>query len=67
MVKMKIVSKLIDGVVRCTRCNKKLGECNCWSICNCGWLIEKGFKCGNPKCNNKNGGRNENNPITRRS
>lgn len=27
---MSLMDKLIDSVVRCTKCNAKLGECNCW-------------------------------------
>ena len=44
------VNKWIDSCLRCTKCNAKFNECDCWTLCNCGWFIEKNHKCKNPKC-----------------
>jgi hypothetical protein len=33
--------------LRCTICNAKIGACDCWVKCECGWSYEKGTKCRN--------------------
>lgn len=45
---MSIINS-IDSNVRCTKCGTKgVGNCDCWTRCNCGWSYEKGGKCRNP-------------------
>lgn len=38
----------IDAVMRCTICSAKMGACDCWIDCACGWLYEPGTVCRNP-------------------
>ena len=49
-MKKNIVYRMIDAVVRCTICGAKMGGCDCWTPCPCGWSYEKGKKCRNPDC-----------------
>ena len=41
---------LVDSVMRCTVCGAKMGECDCWTRCGCGWSYRKGTSCNNPAC-----------------
>jgi len=42
------IEKLIRDSVKCVKCGAKFGTCKCWKKCECGWMIEVGFKCNNP-------------------
>jgi len=45
------IDQLIATITfRCTLCNAKMGGCDCWIKCDCGWHYEKGTECNNPKC-----------------
>lgn len=47
---MKPIDRLLDRVVfKCVKCGAKMGQCDCWTKCECGWSYEKGKKCRNPK------------------
>ena len=39
--------------IKCVKCDAKMGCCNCWAECSCGWSYERGVdtKCNNPECN----------------
>jgi len=46
------ISRMIDSVMRCVKCDAKMGECDCWTKCDivgCSWSYEKGSKCRNPE------------------
>jgi len=46
------IARMMDMVVRCTKCNAKVGQCDCWTKCDaegCKWSYEKGGECGNPE------------------
>jgi hypothetical protein len=34
--------------MRCTKCSKPAGTCQCWTRCPCGWSYETGTACRNP-------------------
>jgi hypothetical protein len=39
---------MMDSVMKCVKCAAKMGACDCWSKCECGWTYEKGKSCRNP-------------------
>ena len=45
---MSALGKMINATVRCVVCGAKLGECDCWAKCECGWSYRKGGTCNNP-------------------
>lgn len=51
-----LIAKMIDDVMCCLNCGAKMGQCDCWERCSCGWFAEKGKPCRNPettKCSTK--------------
>jgi len=45
------IDTMIDRAdMRCTICDARMGQCDCWVKCQCGWSYEKGTKCRNTKC-----------------
>ena len=45
------VNRLIDSSVSCSKCGTKgMFNCDCFYKCWCGWIIDKGEDCRNPKC-----------------
>jgi len=42
------VNRMIDAVVKCTKCGAGYGQCECWTQCRCGWSYERGGQCRNP-------------------
>ena len=54
--KISPIEKLVESSIRCVKCDAKYGDCDCWIKCpidGCSWFIEKGYKCRNPKHENK--------------
>lgn len=49
MTRRSPIDLLIDGAgLRCTICDAKMGQCDCWRECACGWSYQKGTACRNP-------------------
>lgn len=46
--KRKPIEAMIDSVMKCVNCGAKMGTCDCWANCSCGWLYERLGECGNP-------------------
>lgn len=43
------IERLIDAAcMKCAKCGARMGTCDCWEECPCGWTTEKGGQCGNP-------------------
>lgn len=42
------LERAIDAAMVCLKCGAKMGGCDCWTPCPCGWSYEKGGKCRNP-------------------
>jgi len=52
---MDVIDLLMTDM-RCTKCNKPRGTCQCWEHCSCGWWTERGTPCRNPsttRCSSK--------------
>lgn len=42
------IEAMVDAVMRCTKCGTQgMGNCDCWTECECGWRYEKGGECAN--------------------
>lgn len=49
-MKMNPIDYLLSKVeFKCGKCGAKMGSCDCWERCSCGWQAEKGRMCGNPE------------------
>jgi hypothetical protein len=42
------IDRLIDAGMHCVKCGQKMGTCDCWDQCPCGWSFERGGQCANP-------------------
>lgn len=41
------LGRMIAATVRCVICGARLGGCDCWTKCDCGWSFRKGGSCRN--------------------
>lgn len=45
----KPIEILIDAAMTCCKCGAKMGRCDCYEKCSCGWWADKGKPCNNPE------------------
>ena len=44
-----MINRLIDAAVHCSTCGALgVGNCDCQTLCRCGWWVRRGTQCGNP-------------------
>lgn len=43
------IERMVDGAgLRCTICGAPMGQCGCWTKCQCGRTYRTGEECDNP-------------------